>query len=520
MECAGIAEAGGVKDVAYALTKGFSKAGCSVTLFMPFFGCTRTDSVEDFEKFCINDVKIPVCGRNEYVSFSIGTLFDGAVEIVFVEHPAFAEKKAVYVYTAEEEAQNPLHVRGKGHEDALFIDALFSKAVAVYPSFIQKEKSPDIVHCHDASTAVFPCYAKMYNEHFFSKSRHVVTIHNAGPAYHHEFRDADEASFYTSLDRSVLLSALNGTRVEPFLLASSNAELTTVSTFYAEELMNPANVELTDGLSLLFYQKNIRITGITNGIDYSLYKPESKKASMLPYSYSPRKGNLRGKKQNRKFFLSFCRKRLSKKKLASEFMQGIKRYGWIDIGLSSKKPVFFMYHGRLVSQKGIPLLLEAVPMILREIPDARFFIVGQGETDLEEKLRNITQDFDGKIVFFNGYNAPVSRLVAAASDFALIPSVFEPCCLEDLISQVYGTIPIAHSTGGLKKIIDEKSGFLFMHLDAESLFRSVQRAVSLFREHKKFNAMISWTAEYVHNIYSWDYVIQKKYLKFLKKIAV
>lgn len=519
MECAGIQEAGGVKDVSYALVKGFAKAGCSVTLFMPFFGCAKTDSLCNISKAFIKNVEIPICNKNEKVSFSKAFLFDGLVEVIFVEHPSFDEKKAVYVYTQEDENENPRHIRGNGHEDSLFIDTLFSKSVAMYSNFLRKEDAPDIVHCHDASTAVFPCYASLFNQPFFEKVRHVVTIHNAGPAYHHEFKNLEEAFYYTNLDKNLLSSAQNGKRIEPFLLASTNANLTTVSTFYAEELCNPANNELTDGLSSLFAQKGIKITGITNGIDYSLYRPEKKKVSMLPHSYCPKKGKLGGKKKNRKFFLALCKKHISEKKLNSKYLEGINRYGWIDTNKHEKKPIFFMYHGRLVYQKGIPLLLESIPRILNEIPSARFFIVGQGETQVEEKLKAIASEFNGKVVFFNGYNAPISRLVAAASDFALIPSLFEPCCLEDLISQVFGTIPIAHSTGGLKKIIDEKSGFLFMHPDSESLIRSVHRAKEFFYDKKRFASMIFWTAEYVSNIYSWDYVIQKKYLKFFKKIS-
>lgn len=517
MECAGIAEAGGVKDVTYALAKGFAKSENKVTLFMPFYGCTRTDKLNSLCRNVIRDVPVNICGKKEYVSFSKALFCKDSVEVVFVEHKSFAEKDAVYVYTQKEEKENPLHKRGKGHEDYLFIDALFSKAIALYSKSLSKDFAPDIVHCHDASTAIFPCYAKIENPNFFEKSRHIVTIHNAGPAYHHEFKDMDQAAYITGLDSALLRTALNGNRVEPFLLAANNALITTVSTYYAEELSNPSNYELTDGLSLQFYQKAIPITGITNGIDYSLYRPEKKKVSLLPHSYSPRKGLLRGKKKNRNYFLSLCKKVLSEKKQKSIYLEGIKRYGSIDLDSINKKTVCFMYHGRLVSQKGLPLLLEALPVLLKEIPQAKFFIVGQGEPSIEEELKRVAKKYDGQLVFFNGYNAPISRLVASAADFALIPSFFEPCCLEDLICQVFGTIPVAHSTGGLKKILDEKSGFLFMHNDSESLIRSMKRAIEFFEDKKRFKNMISWTAEYVYNIYSWDYVIKKNYLKFFKK---
>ena len=502
MECAGIAEAGGVKDVSYSLATGFARAGNDVTLFIPVFGCTSFSAVEKLQKNAVQDVSIPIGEKDEKISYSTALLSGTAVRVVFVHHPSFQNKRAVYVYTEEDQKENPNHVRGTGHDDSLFLDALFSKAVCEYARFITAPEIPDVIHCQDASTAIIPCYAQKLRKDFFKETKYVVTIHNAGPAYHHFFQNLDQALYYTGLDYSILNQALNNFRVEPFLLAAIFARITTVSTYYAEELMNPDNSKNTDGLSLLFHEKNIHITGITNGIDYRLYRPEQKSVSMLPFAYKPRIGRLSGKKRNRRFFLKLCRKSRATFSSARAYTENVQRYGWIDVPRNQKQAVFFMYHGRIVWQKGITLLLEAIGPIISKYPDARFFIAGQGDPDIENKIKHITERFDGKVVFFNGYNNPLSHLVAAAADFAVLPSFFEPCCLEDFIAQIFGTIPIAHSTGGLKKILDAKSGFLYMHNTPESLERSIDRAMRLFSNKNKLKDMIVWTANYIHKIYN------------------
>ena len=82
--------------------------------------------------------------------------------------------------------------------------------------------------------------------------------------------------------------------------------------------------------------------------------------------------------------------------------------------------------------------------------------MGQWEHDIENSITELTNRYPGKITYLNGYNRSIARMVAAVNDFIVLPSYFEPCGLEDYIAQSYGTLPVAHKTGGLNKIIDEK----------------------------------------------------------------
>lgn len=506
MECAGIAEAGGVKNVTYSLCKEFSALNHKAILFIPVFGCNSWNDIKNLTE--VGKVDISLCEKSETVIYSKGLCISGNFEVVFINHKIFQEKEAIYTYTEKEQAQNPQHIKGNGHTDSLYMDSFFQKAVAAYCNFADLSEKPDIIHCQDASTALIPAFIKQYD--FFSKTNCVVTIHNAGPAYHHEFSCFDEAEFYTNLPPEILKNSQNGNRVEPFLIAANcNAKLTTVSEKYAEEISNPENANSTDGLSPLFYSKKIKITGITNGFDFSRYNPSRKKESLLPFAFSPANLNLEGKYKCRSYFLKNTASKNSKK------IEGIKKYGFIEA--DSGKEIFLCYHGRITSQKGITILTDSIPQILTKNSNLRFVIAGQGEQSLEEKLISLSNSYSGKIMFLNGYERLTVRLCTAISDFIVLPSFFEPCGLEDFIAQTFATLPIAHKTGGLTKIIDGKTGFLYEENTAGKLSQKILEVTDLFcTQNEKIKQMIQNAAIYVKKEFNWKNVIKKYYLPFFK----
>ena len=106
MECAGIVEAGGVKNVTLALCKEFSKLKHNVTLFIPIFRCNSWDLITDYQENIINDVPLYLCGKTEYVNFCKAKCSDGNFNIIFVNHPCFSQKEAIYTYTQNEQNQN------------------------------------------------------------------------------------------------------------------------------------------------------------------------------------------------------------------------------------------------------------------------------------------------------------------------------------------------------------------------------------------------------------------------------
>ncbi|MCR4733674.1 MAG: glycogen/starch synthase [Treponema sp.] len=510
MECAGIVEAGGVKNVTFSLCKEFADLKHKVTLFLPIYKCNSWNLIENFEKTAVAEVEL--CGKKESVTFYKANCHDENFSLVLVNHKAFYEKEAVYTYTEHEEQLDPECKKGEGHKDSLFIDVLFQKAVVEYGKRIPRSEIPEIIHCQDASTAMIPAFIK--NTKAYSKTKTLVTIHNAGPYYHHNFTSIGEAAWYTGFATELLEESMNRKAVEPFLIAAnSGAELTTVSEKYADELLDPFNSDITDGLSPLFAEKKIKITGITNGFDFDRYNPEDKEASLLPFEFSPEKNELDGKLKCRKFFIQNI---VNTDNFDSS---GVKKYGKLECSPSNTKEIFIAYHGRITSQKGINVLTKAIPAIISNFDNVRFVIAGQGEPALEDEIISLTQRFKGKITFMNGYNRIIARLTSAICDFIVLPSYFEPCGLEDFIAQVYGTIPIAHATGGLTKIINEKTGFLYSLNTHECLIAKLTEVIMLYNlKPAKINKIIKAGAQSVHKEYYWKNIIKNKYLPFFKEI--
>ena len=510
MECAGIIEAGGVKNVTFSLCKEFADLGHKVTLFIPVFKTNSWDLITNLEKDFIKNVVIKHCGKEEQITYSKAKFKDEKFNIIFINHPGFLEKEAVYTYTANEQKKNPEFVKGMGHKDTLFLDALYSKAVATYGEYADKVDLPDIMHCQDASTALVPVYIRFMAE--FHKTASVITIHNAGPAYHHNYSSIGEAAWFTDLSEVILSGALNGTKVEPYLLASNaGAHITTVSETYAQELKDPFNKDETEGLAPIFFSRSTKITGITNGIDFERYDPSDTNVSNLPFAFNPETGDLEGKYKCREYFFEQILNN-------HETPCMVPVYGEID-KKDYKNNIYIVYHGRITAQKGLTVLIESIPVILNNFENVFFIIAGQGEVSLEEELKTLCTSQKGRVVFINGYEKCLARLTNAIGDFIVLPSFFEPCGLEDFISQIYGTLPVAHKTGGLNKILNNETGFLYKKNTAESLIAKLSEVITIKKySPNTINKIIAYASKYVRETYLWSKVISNKYIPFFNEI--
>lgn len=509
-ECDGIAEAGGVKNVTCSLSEGLVEQGIKTTLFIPRYGCTNFSKIKNYINNVIPEQKIIVNNQEYIVSYDGAETYSG-VKVIFIVHQIFSEKNEVYTYSAKDEELNASNCRGIGFHDTLELDVLFQKAVVFYTLL---DNQVDLIHCHDATTAIIPALTYYANKDVFSKIKYVVTIHNAGPGYHHDFSSLNQAIEYTNLPVEILQNSMNYNRVEPFLIASKFAEISTVSPWYAEELINPANSENTANLSVLFEANKTVITGITNGIDYSRYEPQHTDISLLPFPFNPLKGEFEGKISNRNYFINnYClEKNIFSKDLS------FTRHGFLNI--DNEKSVLFCFHGRIVRQKGIDLLTQAAKIAMDANPNIKFLILGQGEVELENNLISLSSENKGGFLYFQGYEKALSRLVVAVSDFILLPSRFEPCGLEDFIAQFFGTIPIAHATGGLNKILNEKTGFLYEENTPQIIANKIISIADSFKLNKSFFVDLAKKASnYVQENYSWKNVIENYYIPFYSSIS-
>ena len=508
-EYAGIAEAGGVKNVVCSLSEGLYDHGFNVTVFLPFYGCTVFTSIDDFRFIPDTACSIEVNGTGYHVSYADGSV-DG-IHFVFVVSRIFSEKLGVYTYTELEEKKNSSHRHGEGHDDAAIMEMLFQKAVLEYGRLFP-EQVPEIVHCHDATCAFLPSFAREIPafQDTFSQTRFMTTIHNAGPYYHHEIPSLERAASLTALPESVLSKGIWNGSVEPYFLAGFYSLLTTVSPWYAEELMNPSS-EYTAGLSGAFASAGMKIYGITNGIDFNRYDPEDIRISGLSFPFVPEKGDFEGKESIQRELVNMYKKVSDRSVDTPSIPPDIKPHGYITHG-----SVFFSFHGRLAYQKGVDVLINAIPAVLEAEPSARFVITGQGSADIEASLISCTEKYPGKVLYLQGYEKSTARQTVAASDFLILPSRFEPCGLEDFIGSLYGTIPAAHKTGGLRKIRQDETGFLYEPNEPGVLSDLLISLSSRYREDQEFFRGIRINAaRTVHEQYNWNTIIENEYIPLI-----
>jgi len=512
-EYAGIAEAGGVKNVACSLAEGLARKNKAVSVFIPRYGCVATPS--SFVFSCVID-----CAGEEYrVDFSVARMH--GVEIVFVECSLFREKHTVYVYTAEEARIIPGAIRGKGHFDVDIMNMLFEKAVLAYSK--KTGIVPDVLHCQDAHTAILPALVRTNPEigPRFENTTIAVTIHNAGPGYRQVIPGLERAAALTGLDGEILAKSMLHGNLEPFLLAAEYGILTTVSPWYAKELTSRDYDQFTEGLSGEFERRGIKIAGITNGIDLEKYQPADTAISLLPFPFDPASGDLAGKYRCRESFLSLIK--------ALPETSGIECFGHLE---TDPRAIYFSYHGRIAWQKGLDVLEKTANTVLAAKPHARFVILGQGDPVLESMLQNLAEKYAGRFVYLRGYERSLARMAVAVSDFLILPSKFEPCGLEDFIGQIFGTIPVAHAVGGLQKIIHGKTGFLYSSTHsgnetgplAQLLLELCAPMDSSDGEGcasvPAYLDMIRHAAHSVRNVYNWDTIIEEQYLPLYGKNSI
>jgi starch synthase len=314
---------------------------------------------------------------------------------------------------------------------------------------------PDLVHAHDWQAGLVPAYLKLDAK---PAPPTVLTIHNI--AFQGLFRAA------TIAELGLPKAAFNADGYEyygrvGFLKAGLIYAdwITTVSPTYARELMSP---DYGLGLGGVLAARRADLTGILNGVDLEVWNPETDSAIVSVYS-------------NRAL------KRKAANKVALE-----ARFG---LTANADAPLFCVV-SRLTRQKGIDLLLEALPRLLSR--GARIVVLGSGETNLEAAILDAARRNPGSVGAIIDYDEPLSHLMQAGSDAILIPSRFEPCGLTQLYGLRYGTLPVVARTGGLADtVIDANdaalaagcaTGFQFAPITAAALGDTIDRVCDAYAD--------------------------------------
>jgi len=506
-EYRGIAEAGGVKDVCRELSESLVQAGYKVSVVLPCYGFIRPEETgfEDLGPRFEVDMDYAYEERREQVGFWYQEM--EGVDLVLVEADRFREKLGIYTYTEAEETQDHSHRKGEGHYDYFAMNILFQKAaldLAIYTGI-----RPDVFHCHDAHTCVVPAMIREIDglRQYFRNTGVLITVHNAGIGYHQDVADLPFAKAITGLPKKIIYSNLLNSSFDPFLAGAIYAPINTVSENYAKELQDTELDASTGWLGHVLKDRGIYIEGITNGIDPDKFDPMHPERLGLPAAFDPAGGAFAGK--------AICRKELITRLLSIE-NEEMQAYGSIEY--IPDQPLVTVV-SRFTEQKGLDILAQALEGLLAEDRDMQVIILGNGKREIEACLASLAghPDYRGHLMVLIGYNPGLANLIYASGDFFIIPSLYEPCGLTDLIAQLMGNLPIVRATGGLVKVKDGFNGFSYNDHTPTALIKAVRRALRTYRESPEvIRRMQADAVRHIRENYTWDKV-RERYIKLYKK---
>ncbi len=445
-ELAPLAQSGGLGDAVSGLARALGAAGHEVTCFVPAYRqLLQSHSCPQLYDRSPMKITFPVDGGGSFDVLGkvlTGQLFP-SVDLAAVDFPTLYDRPSLYGY---------------GDDGLRFI------ALARAAAYYAEATLPDVIVAHDWHAALAIAALRTSLDRGVARGIGTVqVIHNNA----HQGRYPSAAFALTSLPRDLWHASGVESWGELNLLKCGVAfadRVVAVSPSYAKEVQTSG---FGEGLEGLFRSRAHRLRGIVNGIDAVRYDPSTDQA--LPAQFSSLKPE--GK--------AACRKQLVS-----------------DLGLRDPQPGLLITGvGRLAAQKGWDVLLVAIDGLLAR--GATLALLGDGDRDLAAQLHEKARTNPGRVWFKAGFDEGLSRRLYAGADAVLVPSRFEPCGLVQLIAQRYGTLPVAHATGGLQDTIRDPhftprkraddvedpwksaTGVLFAPLSAEALVDGVSRVAAL-----------------------------------------
>jgi len=455
-EISPFAKSGGLADISLALSKLLNKKS-DVTAIMPLYKCidrTHYDIRSTGECFNL------YFGGVSYDIELFTTTIEG-LKVVFVYNELLCERDFLYGHS------------GEGYEDNDLRFAIFCHAIVE----IVKRDFFDILHLNDWHTAL----AALLVRDAGLSTKIVYTIHNL--AYQGLFPKSSMVRTGIDPKHFRMEEVEFYGQVNWMKAGIGNADaVTTVSPSYAVQIQTP---EFGCGLDGFLRVHSEKLTGILNGIDTKLFDPSTDPALPATYSKTSKRGKMVCKK-------SFFR----------------------EIEMDQSRFPLFIFIGRFVEQKGLELIIESLEEMLKR--PLVFAMLGDGEEKYHSALQKVAQKESNFHLHF-GYDEAFAHKMYASADFLVMPSLFEPCGLNQMISMRYGTIPLVHKTGGLKdtvhQIIPRKRvcgmGFIFDKMKKDLFLQSIDSAIKLYVNRRKLNSIRTFNM-------SCDFSIQKCAKEYLK----
>jgi starch synthase len=447
------AKTGGLADVAGALPKALREHDVDATVVLPYYDQIDRSLVSDE---VIADV--PVQWRGSIRPTRVMQSDAAGAPGYLIEAPEYFSRSSIYGF-------------GDDHERFAF----FSRAALAL--FKHLDWQPDIIHTNDwpCGFAAIELRARRWHDEFYHPTRTLFSIHNI--AYQGAFdpKDLWWMGFGDHPERDDFMLKGAASALKAGLVASD--ALSTVSRRYAQEIQTP---EQGHGLDWILRARRDRFVGVTNGVDYEVWNPETDPHIAANFSADDLSGKLE------------CKRDL------------LRRFGLPE---EIDRPIIAII-SRLVAQKGYDLIRDIAHAITQT--GAFFIALGAGAKEYEDFLQSWHDRYPREVGIYKGYaGEPLAHQIEAGADMFLMPSLYEPCGLNQMYSMRYGTVPIVRATGGLDDTVEnfdpssgKGNGFKFQEYRSGALLEKIREALYFYGKPKawrqiQLNGMAmdnSWTA--------------------------
>jgi starch synthase len=459
------AKTGGLADVVGALLPQLTQLGHEIYAFMPLYASVRRTYPGTQPVLGLRNIGVKI--GNRVYAFSVRTLnMPGtSIAVYFVDCPELFDRPSLYTTDPDEHRRFLLFTR------------------AVVESCLRLGFAPDVFHSHDWHTGFLPLFLKTIYAPvpLFARSRSVLTIHNIGyqgviPAAF--IADLGLAAQETQLDPADLQAGVINSLKTGIKFADS---VTTVSPTYAREITDST---LGMGMEATLRARAMPVVGILNGVDYREWDPRHDR--LLTEHFSPE--DLDGKHRNKRRLLDAA-----------------------NLTLSPQSPLIGMVT-RLAAQKGIDILIDALPKLLEE-RDFGLAVLGAGEQRYVSFFESLARRFAGRAAFLSAHDESMAHLIEAGSDMFLMPSQYEPCGLNQMYSLRYGTIPIVRRTGGLADTVKHfdpatgaGTGCVFNDYDPPAVAWGINTALDWFAQPESWRRLMQ---NAMQEDFSWESQVPK-----------
>jgi len=422
------AKTGGLGDVAGALPLALEHCKDEVIVIMPGYKCIHEAKLKISR--VAKDVSSAVIGRN--------------IKVYFIENNNYFNRDGLY------------QDKNGDYADNLERFAFFCRRALELLKEI--DFSADILHLHDWQTSLVAAYLKNFylNSSFYRRMKCLLTIHNLGYQGVFAKQEFKKLGFDSALFNVECFEFYNQVNLLKAGIVFSDY-INTVSPTYADEIQNAA---LGFGLDGLLRQRKNVLSGILNGVDYSIWDPSADRSIVHNYSSI----NFEGKVFNKQDLQKTCRLPQN---------QSIPVLGIVS---------------RLAAQKGLDIFIQSLEQLCKQ--NVQIVILGTGDLKYEQMLRVAADKYPRVISLNLMFDDHLAHKIYAGSDIFVMPSEYEPCGLGQLISMHYGTLPLVYHTGGLADTINKNNGFVFYRYTCEEFLKVAISALEAIEDKKRWYRLI------------------------------